>query len=70
MDDSALWVAALGIGAVGFMLLALAGMIAMYLNTKPPSAKDRASTETPQPEARRKPARKRDPSHCNVEIYV
>jgi len=67
MDDSALWVAALGIGAVGFMLLALAGMIAMYLNAKPPSAKDRASTETPQPEARHKPARKRDPSQAKVQ---
>ena len=67
MDDSALWVAALGIGAVGFLLLALAGMIAMCLNTKPPSAKDRASTETPQPKARRRPSGKKRPSQTKAQ---
>ena len=48
MDDSVVWVAALGIGAVGFLLLALAGMIAMYLNTKPPSAKGETTAEKPR----------------------
>jgi hypothetical protein len=52
MDDSALWVAALGIGAVGFLLLALAGMIAMYLNTKPSSTKDTPPTNGSRPHAR------------------
>jgi len=48
MDEPVLWVAALGIGAVGFLLLALAGMIAMYLNTKPSSTKGETAAEKPR----------------------
>lgn len=48
MDDSVLWIAALGIAALGFLLLAVAGMVAMYLNTRAPSAKDAVSTKKPK----------------------
>ena len=67
MDDSVLWVVALGVGAAGFLLLALAGLIAMYINTKPPSAQDQASSETPEPEAKHEPPAKKTLSQAQAE---
>ena len=52
MDDSVLWIAALGIAALGFLLLAVAGMVAMYLNTRAPSAEDTVSTKKPKSRTR------------------
>ena len=67
MDDSVLWVVALGIGAAGFLLLALAGLIAMYVNTKPPSAQDQASNDKPESEAKHEPPAKKTPSHTQAD---
>jgi hypothetical protein len=49
MDDSVLWVVALGIGALGFLLLAVAGTVAMVLNIRAPRNKDVVSTKKPKP---------------------
>jgi hypothetical protein len=65
MDDSVLWIAALGIAALGFLLLAVAGMVAMYLNTRAPSAKDAVSTK--KPKSRTKDVGSTDKSRPHVE---
>jgi hypothetical protein len=52
MDESVLWVVALGIGGLGLLLLAAAGIAAVYLNAGRDSAGDVASTEKPQPRAK------------------
>jgi hypothetical protein len=55
MDDSVLWVVAFGVGALGFLLLAAAGLVAMYLNTGPRDRRDETPTEHPQAQAEQVP---------------
>jgi hypothetical protein len=51
MDDSVLWTVALGIGGLGFLLLAIAGMVAMCLNIRARRARDAPSAGEPQSHA-------------------
>jgi hypothetical protein len=55
MDDSVLWVVAFGVGALGFLLLAAAGLVAMYLNTGPRDGRDETPIEHPQAQAEEVP---------------
>ncbi len=48
MDDSVLWAVALGTGALGLLLLTIAGVVAMYLNTRARETRDAASADEPQ----------------------
>ncbi len=52
MDDSELLAVALGTGMFGLLLLTIAGVVVMYLNTRARSAGDVTSTDEPQPRAR------------------
>lgn len=45
MDDSALWAVALGIGALGFLFLTIAGAVAMVLETRKRRARGVTSAE-------------------------
>jgi hypothetical protein len=51
MDDSVLLAVALGTGALGLLLLTVAGAVAMYLNTRARRAKSTASVDRPQARA-------------------
>jgi|GEM_PF-1269681 len=51
MDDSVLWAVALGTGALGFLLLTAAGVVAMYLNAGARRARDAASADKSQSHA-------------------
>lgn len=48
MDDSVLWTVALGIGMLGLLLLTIAGVVAMYLNTRARRVGDAASADKSQ----------------------
>jgi hypothetical protein len=65
MDDSVLWIAALGIAALGFLLLAVAGTVAMYLNTRAPRTRDAVSTK--KSKSRTKDVGSTDKSRPHVE---
>lgn len=63
MDESVLWVVALGVGAVGFLILAIAGLVAMYLNTRTPGAGDTDSTKKRNSRTRNAATTKRSQPH-------
>ncbi|MDY7079921.1 MAG: hypothetical protein SXV54_23810 [Chloroflexota bacterium] len=48
MNDSVLWAVALGSGALGLLLLAVAGAVAVYWNTGARGARDTASGDQPR----------------------
>ncbi len=52
MDDSVLWATALWSGVLGLLLLAVAGVVAVYLNTRARKARDVDSADTSQSHAR------------------
>jgi len=52
MDDSVLWAVALGTAALGLLLLTVAGVVAMYLNTRARGAGDVTSADKSQPRAK------------------
>lgn len=70
MDDSVLWVVAFGVGALGFLLLAAAGLVAMYLNTGPRGRGDETPTEHPQAQAEEAPPADKSQSPPRNETTV
>ena len=64
MDDSVLWVVALGVGALGFLLIAIAGLVAMYLNTRTPGVGDAAAPQSRKPRTKNTSPAERPQPHA------